>query len=253
MARRIHAASKYDNKIIGTVFMFLIGLFILIIPFYRGLFFRKEYIPAIMFISITFAAFTVIKLKGKSYKIINTYLDITVLMIPAAYLVSLLFAVNAKDAFDALLLYCSYFMLYKLASNLSEENEEYRNIFIDLIIASTFLLSFTSMLHLAGIINIKGVFIGNRLFGLYQYANTTASVLGVGIILSLNKLMNEDNIKTKSVYQMVLTALIPTFIFTLSRGGYLVLAAVLFVNFILVSARAKVKLIMGLVVSFLSS
>jgi O-antigen ligase len=193
-----------------------------------------------------------IKLKEKLYKIINTYLDMSILLIPVAYLISFFFAVNAKDAFDLFLLYSSYFMMYKLVSELSAKDDRYKNVFINVIIASAFLLSFTSMLHLAGIVNIKGTFIGNKLFGLYQYANTTASVLGVGIILSLNKLINEDNIKAKVIYQMILTALIPAFIFTLSRGGYLVLVAVMFVNFILVRARAKIKMIMGLVVSFLS-
>jgi len=253
MAIKKYAAKIPKNKNIYIGFVILLSAFMLIIPFYKGLFFRTEYLSAIAFISIVFAAFMAIKLKDKSYKIINTYLDMSVLLIPVAYLISFFFSVNAKDAFDMFLLYSGGFMLYKLVSELSIKNGRYKNAFINVIIASVFLLSFTSMLHLAGIINLNGAFIGNRLFGLYQYANTTASVLGVGIILSLNNLMNADNIKKKIIYQMILTALIPTFIFTLSRGGYLVLVVVLLLNFILVNARAKVKLIVSLVVSFLSS
>lgn len=253
MARKKHTASKYDSRIISVVFMFLIGMFILIAPFCRGLFFRKEYIPAVAFISIVFSVFMVMKIKDKSYKIISTYLDISALLIPAAYLISFFFAANARDAFDMFLLYCSYYMLYKLVSTLSEENEKFKNIFINLIIASTFLLSFTSMLHISGIMTFKGAFIGKRLYGLYQYANTSASVLGVGIILSLNRIMNDEITRTSVIYQLILTSLISSFLFTLSRGGYLVLAFVLLLNFFLVKAKAKAKMLMGLFISFLSN
>lgn len=253
MVRIKKTTSKLDINNNGNLFMYLIGMFMLIIPFYRGLFFRPNYILAIIFLSLIFAIFAFTKIRDKAYRVLDTYIDIAIFLIPIAYLISFFFAANAKDAFDMFLIYCSYFFLYKISSDLSVGSENFKNALINIIISSTFLLAFTSMLHLAGIISIKGAFIGNRLYGLYQYANTTASVLGVGIILSLNKLINEENIKVRAVYQMVLTTLIPTFIFTLSRGGYLVLAAVLFINFILVTARAKVKLLIGMVVSFLSS
>lgn len=253
MAKKKYASETSENKNIYTIFVIILSAFMLVIPFYKGLFFRTEYLPAIAFISIVFAAFMTIKLKDKSYKIINTYLDMPALLIPAAYLVSLFFAVNARDGFDSLLLYCSYFMLYKLVSNLSEENEKYKNIFINLIIVSTFMLSFTAMLNVAGIINLNGVIVEKRLFGLYQYANTSASVLGVGIILSLNKLIKHTDVRKIALYQMNLTALISSFIFTLSRGGYLVLAGVLLLNFLLIKAKEKLRFLLSLFISFLSS
>ncbi len=83
-------------------------------------------------------------------------MDISVLLIQAAYLISFFFAANAKDAFDTFLLYCSSFMVYKVVSELSFRNERYKNIFIDVIIFSAFLLSFTFMLHIGGFISIKG-------------------------------------------------------------------------------------------------
>lgn len=253
MGRKTYVKSNSDSMTINAVFVYLIAAFMLIIPFYRGLFFRVNYIPSVVFVSIVFAAFTAYKLKSGTYKVLDTYMDIAVILIPAAYFISFFFAANAKDAFDMFLLYCSYFMLYKLVSYLSHKNEKYKDIFINVVIVSTFLLSFTAMLNVAGLVDINGVFVGKRLYGLYQYANTTASVLGVGIILSLNKLINEENIKKTVVYQVILTALISSFIFTLSRGGYLVLAGVLSLNFLLIKARAKFKMLMSLFVSFFSS
>lgn len=253
MSKKTFTAKSTENKTINMIFTSLIALFMLIIPFFRGLFFRMNYIPAIICVSIIFVAFMMYKLKDKNYKVLGTYMDLTVLLIPVAYLISFFFAVNAKDAFDMVLLYSSYFMMYKLASDLSSKDEKYKDIFINVIIASTLILSLTAIFTIAGVLDLKGVFVGKRLYGLYQYANTTASVLGVGIILSLNKLISEESTKKAVLYQMILTALISSFIFTLSRGGYLVLAGVLLLNFLLIKARAKLKFLLSLFISFLSN
>lgn len=253
MAKKVHEVSNTNNKTIDAIFIALIAAFMLVVPFYRGLFFRVNYIPAVIAVSALFVAYTVHKLRVRTYKTLDTYMDVSVLLIPAAYLISFFFAVNAKDALDMFLIYCSYFMLYKVTSELSAKDETYKDIFINVIIVSTFILSFVSILNIAGILDIDGSFIGKRLYGLYQYPNTTASVLGVGIILSLNKLINFGNSRAAAIYQMIFTALISSFIFTLSRGGYLVLAGVLLLNFLLVSAKAKLKMLLGLFISFLSS
>ncbi len=255
MAKKVHQKSFKSNegKTIYNVIVLLISAFMLIIPFYQGLFFRTNYIPAVALVSIIFAAYMLYKLRSREYRVLDTNMDLSVLLLPVVYFIAFFFAANAKDALDMVLIYCSYFMLYKLSSDLSAKDEKYKNVLLNVIIASTFILSFASMLNIAGIVDIKGAFEGKRLFGLYQYPNTTASVLGVGIILSLNKLIGEKSTKIAAIYQMILTALISTFIFTLSRGGYLVLAGVLLLNFLLISAGNKLKMLLGIFVAFLSS
>ncbi len=253
MAKKTASLNYRDNNTVYITLVSMIAVFMLIIPFYRGLFFRPNYIPAIILICACFALFLLYRLRDKSFKIISTYLDITVALIPAAYLLSFLFAVNAKDAFDMFLLYCSYFMLYKLTSELAIKDEKYKNILVNVIMASVFILSFTAMLNIAGIIELKDAFINRRLYGLYQYANTSASVLGVGIVLSLNSLIKSGNTKSAIIYEMLLTSLISSFVITLSRGGFLVLAAILLLNFVLVKAREKVKMLLGLFIAFLSN
>ena len=243
----------YDNKIINMIFVVFIAIFMLVVPFYRGLFFRVNYIPAIVFLSMVFAIYMLYRLWDKSFMTIHTYLDIFVLLIPISYLISFFFAANYKDAFDMLLIYTSYFMIYKITGSLIESDRKYKDIFVNTIIASTFLLSVTGILHLMGGIELQGVIVGKRFFGLYQYPNTTASVLGTGIILTVNMLIDTDNLKLKGLYQAVLTALISTFIFTLSRGAYLVLAGVMVINFLLINSRSKLKYMLSILVSFLSS
>ena len=229
--------SNYE-KIIDAIFAILIAAFMIIVPFYRGLFFRTNYIPAIIYLSIVFTLYILYSLFIQKYYpwrseesflsknsgsfgkpqdgisntfFINTYLDIAFLAISFAYLLSFFFAANAKDAFDMLLIYSSYFMLYKITDSLIKSNIKYKDIFLNIILLSIFLLSFTAILTIGGTLDLNGVIVGKRLYGLYQYPNTSASVLGAGIILAVNMLINTDNLKLKSIYQAVLTGLISTF------------------------------------------
>lgn len=240
-----------EDKSIEYIILVLLSVFIIIIPFYRGLFFRENYIPAITFVSMLYLAYLVYKLLHKNYNIIDTYLDLAVLAIPICYYISFLFGVNAKDGFDAILIYSSYFMIYRIASSLCRVDDKIKNILIHTIIASTFVTAFASLLVLAKVIDLKGVISGNRLFGLYQYPNTTASVLAIGIILVINELINTKNIKLKLIYQVILTTLLSTFIFTLSRGAFLAIAGVLFLNFLLIDGQGKLSLVLNLLISFL--
>lgn len=252
LAESDRRAAETHNKTVNLVFAALISVFMLIIPFYRGLFFRADYIIAIIFVSLTFTLYLLYKLRTSTFKLIDTYMDIAVLAIPLVYIISFFFAANAKEAFDAVLIYSSYFMLFKITHSLSKQ-DKIKDIFIHIIIASTFLLSFTFILHIMNIHSFAGIFVSKRLFGLYQYPNTTASVLGAGIVLTINNLINADNLKPKLLYQIIFTALISSFIFTISRGGYLVLAGVLVLNFLFIDANSKLKFILSILISFISN
>lgn len=237
------------NGYLEYIALALIALVLLVSPFYRGLYFRENYIPATLIISLIFTAYLAYKLLHKDYRIIDSYLDLAVLAIPICYFISFLFGVNAKDGLDAVLLYSSYFMLYKMASDMTKDDEKKRELLLNMIIVVVFIIGLISMLSLFGLIEIKGAVEGNRLFGPYQYPNTTASVLGAGIILALNALINSEKLIYKLAYQATLTTLLSAFIFTLSRGAYLTLVAVLFINFIMIDAKGKMRLIINVFIS----
>lgn len=242
-----------EDKYIKYILLALISVFIIIIPFYRGLFFRENYMPAIAFISLLYFAYLVYKLLHKDYKIIDTYLDLAVLAIPICYFISFLFGVNAKDGLDAVLIYASYFMIYRIASEITKNDEKKKNILLNLIIASTFITAFTSVLALSDFITPNGVIVDSRLFGLYQYTNTTASVFAIGIILTIGMLINTTDIKYKLAYQIVLTTLISNFAFILSRGAFVILAGILLLNFILIKTKFKLRFVVNFFISLLSN
>mgnify|MGYP001489253223 CR=1 FL=1 len=241
-----------QNTYMKSILLALISIVLMITPFYRGLYFRENYIPAILAISIVFAVYLVYKHSCKDRKIIDTYMDLVIIAIPICYLISFIFGVNAKDGLDSFLLYSGYFMLFKIASDVTKDDEKKRELLVNAIIVITFIIGFSSILALLGVINIKGAVEWNRLYGPYQYPNTTASVLGVGIVLTINTLIKTEKLSHKLVYQIVLTTLITSFVFTLSRGGLLAIAVVLLLNFVVISPKNKIRMIVNFIISTLA-
>ena len=233
----------YD--IMCFVLVGLISAFLIVVPFYRGLYFRENYIPAITYMSITFLLYILYKMIKKENDIIKTYLDIVILSLPFVYLLSFFFSVNARDAFDSVLKYSSYFMIYKIVSDVCINNR-IKRVVENVILVSIFILAATGLLTYFGYIKLNGVFVGNRFYGLYQYTNATASVLAAGIFMAFGLMMKCNNMVERFAYQVILSTIFPMFVVTLSRGAYLVFALVFVIYLLIVDARKRFYLVYSL-------
>lgn len=241
-----------DKNFINYIVMILIAIFLCVIPFYRGLYFRENYIPSIIYISSIFLFYLLHKMVRKEYRIISSYFDIIVLLLPVAYLISFFFSINTKEAFDSILKYSGYFMLYKIISDIFNDKNSIK-LFSAGILSSIFLVAFTGMLTMAGFIENKGITLYNRLYGLYQYPNTTGAILGCGLLIGIGILIQESNFKWKVFYQLLLNTIFPAFVFTMSLGSFLTFGIISLIYFVITSYRDKFNLLLNAVVLAISS
>lgn len=241
----------YDQYI-NYFFILLISAFIIIIPFFRGLYFRENYIPSIIYISGVFVLYILYKLTKKDYKIFNSYLDIAMLLLPVVYLISFFFSVNAKDAFDAVIKYAGYFMIYKIASDLSRD-PIYKKALEYAVITAIFVMAAAGLLVAFGYLDLKGTVIEKRIFGLYQYPNATASAMGAAIFMILGFSLNSSKMYEKVFCNLVLTTAFPVFILTLSRGAYIIFAMLAILNIIMLDARKRVEFFYSILALLASS
>ena len=110
------------DQAISYVFIAFIAMFLIAAPFFRGLYFREEYTPAIIYMSSLFAIYMIYRLIKKDHRFFNSYMDAVMLLLPVVYLISFFVSVNPRDAFDAVLKYAVYFMLYKVVADLCKES-----------------------------------------------------------------------------------------------------------------------------------
>jgi hypothetical protein len=84
--------------------------------------------------------------------------------------------------------YAAYFMLYKVIADTCRENANSMKLLIWLLLLSIYGVAMSGMLTMAGLLKLGGVVEGSRLYGIYQYPNTTAAVLGAGILIAVGLL-----------------------------------------------------------------
>ena len=94
---------RKENQLINYIFLFGVSLLLVIAPFYRGLYFRENYMPAIIAISSIFILFMIYNSLLKNRQIEFSYLELFMLLLPLAYIISFFVSVNMKNAYDSIL------------------------------------------------------------------------------------------------------------------------------------------------------
>lgn len=224
------------NYIIAAIF----SIILIAAQFNGGSYFRSKYVLLISFISILCALLIVLKNNiSKNPSIIHNHLDIGIIAFAISYIFSTIFAISSMDGLDGLLIYLSLFMIYKISSYLYSEDTT-KLVLNNGLIFSIFILSLFSMLGAADIIKLNGVFgWGDRLMGLYQYPNSTASVLAAGVIFTLYTLLTEKNKNMRILYFILISTMLQAFFQTKSRGAILVFAIVWAVTILISNNKGR--------------
>ncbi|HYF84127.1 MAG TPA: O-antigen ligase family protein [Clostridia bacterium] len=221
----------------------LVSIIIVVIPFYRGLFFRENYLPAVIVTSLLFLLMSALMIY-KRLRIFENFMDIAILGLVTAYFISFIFGISKMDSLDGLLKYAAAFMFYKIAYH-AAKNSKLRQWLLNVLIFSGFLISLVSMLGSADIVKINGIFgWGQRLNGLYQYPNATAAVLSAVFLLNIIMILNIKNKHVKALYIVSAATIFLTFMETRSRGGMLSMMAAWLLALILLRGRDRLKLIL---------
>jgi len=239
---------------INYIMIAYLSVILTVAPFYRGLYFRENYMPAMAFIGVVFTIMTVKLIKDKGI-LIENYIDIAFLGFIIAYFISFIFGISKSNSLDGFIKYLAAFMIYKIAYELTRDSK-IKEYLLDAIVISGFATALFSLLGSGGIVNINGVFgWGERLNGLYQYPNSTASILGGIFLLNVFLLMNKKNRHIRIAYYISASTLMLTFLETRSRGGMLTLLVAWIFSFIFSQAKDKLLLIVysgtSVAVSFL--
>lgn len=220
------------------------ALFMTIIPFYRGMYFRLNFIPAIAVIGVLFLGLTVMMCKYKETGMVESHMDIVLLGLSAAYLLSIIGGVSKMNSLDGILKYIAAFMVYKLVYQLAKQ-EKLKMLLPVVITVYGFLIAFLSMLGSSGLMEMHGVFgFGERLCGPYQYPNATASVLAAIYMLSIIKLIGRKKLFSRTLFLLALSTMMLAFLATKSRGGMLVLLFSWLVALALLKGKDRLYLLM---------
>lgn len=252
--------SSYMNSK-GNLLRVVVFIALLLIVFYppylRGLFFEAEQTVTAIFIFILFLVFWIYKYINRDGRFLRTPLDYASFGFIIVYTISLFTAVGLRYAIIEWLKYCMYFAVFFM---LSELTANYRSKLPVLwtIIASGAGVSLIGIDGAAGghgsaVLNNVFKFLGaghevffdlfryNRIYSTLQYPNTLAAYLMAVYFVSLAVILTVPKLWQKALAGAASFVVLITFVFTLSRGAYLILpfAAVIFLIFLPKGTRVR--------------
>ncbi len=221
----------------------LIFLSILIFypPYARGLFFTKELLPFHIMSFGLFLVFVIYKFIIKDDVIFKAPIDYAAAGLVVAYFLPILFSQTAhiRDAIAELLKYINYFVMYLIIRDMVKSRKEL------LVLLNVMLVSAIGMAligidagageKLARVIEravsiipgveyrIFGTISGGRINSMIQYSNTLAAYLMAAFMVSNGLMLYVKNRYAKHLYAGTSFILLLTFIFTYSRGAWLLM------------------------------
>ncbi|NLM44840.1 MAG: O-antigen polymerase [Clostridiales bacterium] len=204
-----------------------IGLIILLLypPYFRGMFFDKEFLPTHIYSGILFLLYLIYKIKVlKEYRVFNSPMDYAAIALVGAYFLSIFVAVNIRSAIGEFLKYINYFIAYYLVSDFARTEKDIKTILWTMVI-SAFGVAFIGIGAAAGTFTYNGAIVGNRISSTLQYPNTLAAYLTAAFMLSTSLWVTEESRAQKAILAFINYTLFLCFLFTLSRGAWLLFPA----------------------------
>lgn len=229
---------------------------VIVSPFFRGLFFPIERLVVLLISLAIFVLYEVLVLaRGKEAsekKLLNGPMDWAVLGLACAYALSCLVAVNIRQAIGETLKYVNYFILFYLVSEIGRRSGVLfgygkrggTRVFVSVagllqaLLAGAVGVAVLGVGAAAGTFIYKGAYEGGRISSSIQYPNSLAAYLTAAFFVGLGLMMAEKAPPKRAIYGAASYLLLLPFIFTYSRGAYLVFPVALAI-FLVLSPRGK--------------
>jgi len=214
---------------------------------FRGSFFQFEQTLFALAMLVIFIIWLLKGFKGKEEYTVNLQ-DGLFLLIIASYLISLIDPVDSIGAWKELYLILIYFFIYQMGKDFLFKG---RNIFIGFLQILTGSISVLGLLAFFGYqYPFEALYLGNRIGSVLQYPNTLATLNIVGIVVTLGIALFNRSVALRAISFLILNINLTTFMLTISRGGMLVLAFILFIYLMLLPKEKKIPYVIFITLGF---
>lgn len=228
-----------------------VSLLLFVAPFQRGLFFPRELLIAKAFIFGLLVVWGLFRLVTRDGRLMEAPLDICLIVLLLAYLVSFFVAVHKRDALEELLKIASYLVVYLAAIEIcrywrwpfkkvtlnrdfynnpaSEDRADHSsvlppglNIILQTCLAAAFIVTIASLGAASGYWDFAGAYRSARIASPMGYANAAAAYLMASYFLAIG-LAPLAAKWFKLLYLIPSVLMLITVILTFSRGAWLLL------------------------------
>lgn len=233
----------------------LIGLLIVVFctPYLRGLFFEAELLITEIVLLLIFILFWVYKWMINDKTFVKTPIEFAALGLLLVYILTTFTAVSQRLAISEFLKYVMFYIVFLMLSNLITSEKEKKYVLwtilasalgtcivgIDSTAGGKVVGIFNSLFKVLRLnVNFFGLFVDGRIHSTMQYPNAFASYLMAVFFISISLTMTEKS-WSKAFASAISFVLLTTFIFTMSRGAYILLVLAIPLFMLLIPKGSK--------------
>lgn len=201
---------------------FLLGLYMLVFlsPFWRGLYFEQDLLPAVVLASIAFILCIVDQILVKDFDFFREPLDIAMAVLLGAYILSLVTAVHRHDAIVELLKISSLVMVYWMAVRAGKDERAFSRVLLAAYLAAVG-MAVVGLGAALGWIHFAGAYEDGHIRSTLQYHNALAIYLAAMNVVGLALSLRTDRLLPRLVLAGGNFLLVMVILGSLSRGTWL--------------------------------
>ncbi|QIB27592.1 O-antigen ligase family protein [Caloranaerobacter azorensis] len=234
---------KNINSINLTILFF--SVIILFFPFFRGLYFEREFYVASMIMSVMAAIVFFRNIKNKEkikfYSPIEYFATAFVLI----YLFTFPFSVNEHLASFEIIKNLTYFIFFIVIVYNLKTDKDISLINWSLILIGT-IASIIGLGSALGTFSYKGAFVDGMINSTFQYHNTFGAYMLAVLFLAMGEIAGEDNLK-KYLLSGFSYVVFSGFILSYSRGAWILLPIVGIIAFILLKTDGLKRVLISFI------
>lgn len=235
-----------QQKILQWILYIGLGIILFILPYPRGLFFEKEILPVQITCFALFIIWSYLKILRKEKVQINTFLVISVILLPFVYMLPLLFGVAASKygALTYIFRYLTYMVIFLILSDITKTKKELY-LWLNILGVSGILAAVLGIdAGLGTILNDLFKFNGvmdefGRVRGVLQYSNSFGAYMGMIFFLLIGLGILTEKKYLKAFYSASQVLPLIALLMTVSRGVIVIVPIIYILLFILIPTKEK--------------
>ncbi|MTI53313.1 O-antigen ligase family protein [Geosporobacter ferrireducens] len=228
-------ASRYSTEKPFAVYVLAFLLFFP--PFFKGLFFQKELLPAQILIGSCFLLYSFKERKNSGLKAYG-WMDYGLIVLTLLYGITVFFSVNKSLAIQEALKYITFLLIFLLSRKIVDDIDKLYIVIKGIVIAGILVVCIGTGAAL-DLVNFSDAFVDGMMNSTFQYHNTFGAYCLA--VLFLAYLLNGKEEKGPWNYVSSIAAfmLFFGFILSYSRGAWILLPPLGFLYYMLVSLTYK--------------
>lgn len=228
------------------IILALLGLLLFLPPYFRGLYFEKEFLYVHMATAVVFLIYLLLNRNEAEIKF--SLLDISVLLFVIAYTLSLFAALNIREAVGEILRYINYALIFFMVARIVDTANIRR--MLKVLYFSGVGVSVLGLGTAFGLVKTLGGYQYDQIASTLGYSNSLGGYLLPIFILGIYLFIQEANKPIKHLYSTSNYIVLTTFIGTVSRGAFAVFPFTIMLYILLTGKETRTQIIKHLALLF---